>query len=56
MNELNVPIKGKKTYVRKCPIHPAKKYEIGVVMDGNDGNSYIVREKPNGGKKWYKLE
>lgn len=56
LNELNVPIKGKKTYVRKCPNDPAKKYEIGVVMDGNDGCSYIVREKPNGGKKWYKLE
>ena len=56
LNELNVPIKGKKKYVRKCPIDPAKKYDIGVIMDGNDGNSYIVKEKPNGGKKWYKLK
>jgi len=54
--ELDINSNSSKKYTRKCPKEPAKKYELGKIMDGNDGNSYIVKEKPNGGKKWYKLK
>lgn len=58
-DDLNINIKSikeKKIYKRKCPKEPAKLFEINSVMEGIDGNSYIVKEKPNGGKKWYKLD
>ena len=54
LNELNIKTRisqrKKKLSNRKCPKDPAKKYDIGEIMDGIDGNSYIVKEKPNGGK------
>jgi ubiquitin-protein ligase len=37
---------------RKAPIEPAKNYEVGHIMNGQDGKTYVIKEVGTEGKKY----